>query len=137
MPNEKELVTISKFLSLVLRHKPETIGILPDANGWVPVADLLEKANNHGVAINRETLERVVETNSKKRFALSDDGMKIRASQGHSIGISLSYLPQAPPAILYHGTAQKNEQSILETGIERRSQHRGNCWTKAWKADCI
>ncbi len=113
---------ISKFLSLVLRHQPETIGIQLDKNGWTDVNELIEKANNYGIKFNRETLNHIVATNSKKRFAFNDTLDKIRASQGHSVEIELGYTNQKPPEILFHGTAEKFVQSILDTGLEKRNR---------------
>lgn len=115
-------MNISKFLSLVLRHQPETIGIQLDNNGWTDVNELIEKANNYGVKFDRETLSHIVATNSKKRFAFNDTLDKIRASQGHSVEIELGYTNQKPPEILFHGTAEKFVQSILDTGLEKRNR---------------
>lgn len=122
MLSEKENTQISKFLSLVLRHQPELLGLRPDEQGWVKVADLLQQANAHGKPITAAELDYVVETNSKKRFAFSDDRQLIRASQGHSIGVSLGYQPQQPPEILYHGTGEKSVEAIMQTGLEKRSR---------------
>ena len=91
MISEKQIIHISKFLSLILRHQPETIGIQLDQNGWTDVTELIEKANNYGVKFDREFLNHIVETNSKKRFAFNETLDKIRASQGHSIDIDLGY----------------------------------------------
>ncbi len=120
--DEKQLTRISKFLSFVLRHKPEEIGIHLDQNGWVDVSDLIEKANNHGVKFDREILDRVVATNAKKRFAFNATLDKIRASQGHSVEIHLGYTTQMPPEILYHGTGERSVPSILENGLEKRQR---------------
>jgi putative RNA 2'-phosphotransferase len=122
MINEKEDIKLSKFLSLVLRHQPQLIGIELDEQGWVYVEELLKQANAHGNDITVETLDHIVETNSKKRFAFSDDRLKIRASQGHSVDIDLGIKPLEPPAILYHGTGAQSVKSILETGLEKRSR---------------
>lgn len=122
MMGSEQQVHISKFLSLVLRHKPETIGIKLDQNGWANVDELIEKANKSGVSFDRETLNHIVATNPKKRFAFNETLNKIRASQGHSIEIELGYTNQKPPEILYHGTGQKSVKSILETGLEKRSR---------------
>ena len=81
----------SKFLSLILRHKPETIGLKLDSNGWVNVIELLNQMNKNGRQLNMSELEYVVETNNKKRFEFNDDKTKIRASQGHSLGVDLQY----------------------------------------------
>lgn len=123
MISEKETTKISKFLSLVLRHQPETIGIELDEHGWTDVETLMAKLKTKGIHIDRQILNHVVETNSKKRFAFNDTGDKIRASQGHSVEIELDYVAQQPPPILYHGTAEQFVQSIKETGLEKRQRH--------------
>ena len=115
----KNEINISKFLSLVLRHQPETIAITLDQNGWADVKDLIEKANNYGIKFDRETLNHIVATNPKKRFAFNDTLDKIRASQGHSVEIEIGYTNQKPPDILFHGTAEKFVQSILDKGLEK------------------
>jgi putative RNA 2'-phosphotransferase len=115
-------IHLSKFLSLILRHQPETIGIQLDTNGWANVNELLKKANEHGIEIDRKILNHIVETNSKKRFAFNNTQDKIRASQGHSLEIELGYTNQKPPEILYHGTGEKSVHSILNTGLEKRNR---------------
>lgn len=122
MTSDKQLTHISKFLSLVLRHQPETISIQLDQNGWTDVNDLIEKANNYGVKFDRKTLNHIVATNAKKRFAFNDTLNKIRASQGHSINIELDYKNEKPPEFLFHGTAEKFVKSILDTGLEKRNR---------------
>lgn len=122
MINEKQIIEISKFLSLVLRHKPETIGIQLDENGWTDVDKLIEKSNSYGIRFDKEILKLVVDTNSKKRFAYNETLDKIRASQGHSVDIELGYVNQKPPEILFHGTGEKSIQSILDTGLEKRTR---------------
>jgi putative RNA 2'-phosphotransferase len=123
MKSEKEINHLSKFLSLILRHKPETIGLTLEENGYVKTDLLLEKCNEHGVSIDFDTLKIVVVTNQKKRFSFSEDFKKIRANQGHSLTIELGYEPQKPPRVLYHGTAEANKDSILKQGIEKRNRH--------------
>ena len=122
MNNEKELVKISRFLSLVLRHQPDLIGIQLDENGWTDIDALLERSNRHGISIDKEILNQIVATNSKKRFAVNENLDKIRASQGHSVIIELGYKSQQPPDILFHGTSEGSVRSIFETGIEKRSR---------------
>lgn len=114
----------SKFLSLVLRHKPEEIGLRLDQNGWANVEDLLRKMKKAGRRLSREELVAVVETNDKKRFTLSEDGRNIRAAQGHSIEVDLNLTPEKPPNELYHGTASANLDSIFMDGLKpgRRQQ---------------
>lgn len=123
MVTDKEKNKVSKLLSLVLRHKPEEIGLILDDEGWASVNELIEKINNTGLALAYEDLKEVVETNDKKRFVFSDDLSKIRANQGHSINVDLKLEPATPPAILYHGTAEKNIASILEKGILKQDRN--------------
>lgn len=121
-----ETVETSKFLSFVLRHQPEAIGIQLDEQGWVDVEELLAAAGRQGRQIDRTLLERVVETNDKRRFAFSEDGLRIRASQGHSVEIDLGLAPVGPPELLYHGTATRFLDSIRAGGLtsgERRHVH--------------
>jgi putative RNA 2'-phosphotransferase len=116
----------SKLLSLVLRHKPETIGIVLDANGWVSVTELMEKINakNSRESLTFERLLRVVAENDKQRFVFNADKTRIRANQGHTVDIELGLDPKTPPAILYHGTAITNVESIKKTGINKgKRQH--------------
>jgi len=122
MISDKQITHISKFLSLVLRHQPETIGIQLDQSGWTDIDELIEKANSYGVKFDREILNHIVATNSKKRFAFNNTFDKIRASQGHSVEIELGYTNQKPPEILFHGTGEKSVQSILDTGLEKRNR---------------
>ncbi len=122
--NKKIEKSISKFLSLVLRHKPEVIGLNLDEQGWVPTEELISKYNaNRHFPITFEELDYVVQHNNKKRFAFNEDNSKIRASQGHSLEIKLNYDPLEPPEFLYHGTALKFLTSIEKTGIEKRNRH--------------
>jgi putative RNA 2'-phosphotransferase len=123
MITEKENIRISKFLSLVLRHKPETIAITLDENGWTDIQVLIHKMNEHGFNITKDILFHVVATNSKSRFALNHEKSQIRASQGHSVEIDLGYKPQQPPETLYHGTAESSVSSIMNNGLEKRSRH--------------
>jgi putative RNA 2'-phosphotransferase len=118
-----ELTTISKFMSLVLRHRPARIGLSLDRAGWAEVDDLLARAFAAGRVITRDQLNEVVATSDKRRFALSDDGLRIRANQGHSIEVDLGLEPVAPPEFLFHGTASRFVESVMATGLERRSRH--------------
>jgi len=122
MISAKKTTKISKFLSLVLRHKPETIGILLDANGWADVSKLIKKSNENDISIDMDILKHVVDTNAKKRFAFNPSMDKIRASQGHSVNIELGYTNQKPPDFLFHGTSKKSVASILKTGLEKRNR---------------
>jgi putative RNA 2'-phosphotransferase len=114
---DQKLIRISKFLCLVLRHKPETIGLTLDAEGWANVEELLPKALEHGVIIDQPTLRQIVEHSEKKRFSFSDDGQKIRANYGHSIPIAFGYESTEPPEFLFHGTAKSFLPPIGEDGL--------------------
>jgi len=114
---EKQIKNISKFLSLVLRHEPKHIGLTLDHEGWADVTELIEKVNQKGIRLDFATLQIVVDTNDKKRFAFSDDQSRIRASQGHTIEVDLNLPPQVPPAVLFHGTAVKYLPEIKEKGL--------------------
>jgi putative RNA 2'-phosphotransferase len=107
-----DIKKISKFLSLILRHKPETIGIKLDKNGWANVSEILR-----GMKIDMATLEKVVAENNKQRFSFSADKTKIRANQGHSVKVDVEMTEKIPPEILYHGTIEKNLKSIAAQGI--------------------
>ncbi len=110
-------VRTSKFLSLVLRHKPETIGIELDASGWVDVEVLLEACKEHGRTISIEQLHAVVDNNDKQRFVIRDG--RIRANQGHSLSVTLGLESVEPPDLLFHGTVEKFVESIRENGLKR------------------
>lgn len=107
---------ISKYMSMILRHRPEVIGIQLDEHGWADVNELIE-----GIAkkkkFNREILEEIVRTDSKQRYSFNEDKTKIRANQGHSISVDLELEPLEPPEILWHGTAEKYVASIEKTGL--------------------
>lgn len=119
----KNTKSTSKFLSLVLRHSPETIGIELDSAGWIDVDVLLKAINDHGKALTLEELEFVVRENDKQRFAFSEDGCQIRANQGHSVDVELGYEPAKPPEILYHGAPEKFVAAIREDGLQKMKRH--------------
>ena len=119
----REQVRVSRRISMILRHRPESAGLTLDANDWVPVAELLS-----ALRLTRAELDLIVENNDKSRFAIArrDDGADwIRASQGHSrrVGIDLDLPPAEPPAVLYHGTPASNVDSIQRDGLRSRTRH--------------
>ncbi len=115
---------ISKNLSYVLRHRPDEIGIILDENGYIAVDELIVQYNAHmKPTLTLAMLKQVVANNDKQRFAFSEDGLYIRASQGHSVQVELGYQSQQPPEVLYHGTAAANLASIRKTGLAKRSRH--------------
>ncbi|MRI35161.1 RNA 2'-phosphotransferase [Endozoicomonas sp. OPT23] len=118
----KELTKISKFLSFILRHKPEAIGISLDENGWAYIDEILDKSSEEN--ISKENILLAVETNDKQRFSIDASGQKIRANQGHSIVVDLELAENEPPEILFHGTASRFLPSIREQGlIKQQRQH--------------
>jgi putative RNA 2'-phosphotransferase len=120
---EKEIIRASKFLSLILRHEPERVGLKLGDAGWVEVDELLRTVNSYGVALTLDQLKHIVATSDKKRFAFSDDAQRIRASQGHSVEVDLKYPPQTPPELLYHGTAVRFLDSIRQHGLQKMERH--------------
>jgi putative RNA 2'-phosphotransferase len=113
----------SKFLSLVLRHDPARIGISLDSAGWTEIAALLRAAAAHGVSITRADLDEIVATSDKQRFALSADGTRIRANQGHSVSVELGLTALPPPPRLYHGTVTAALTGIRSEGLTKRARH--------------
>lgn len=120
---EKEIKILSKFLSLVLRHKPEILTLTLDEGGWADVEELINKSQLKGVDVSLEKLRNVVETNDKRRFSFSEDLKKIRANQGHSLKVNLGLTAKVPPEILFHGTAVQNIDSIKLKGIMKGNRH--------------
>lgn len=116
-------VKVSKFLSLVLRHQPQSIGITLDGAGWVEVDVLLAALARHGRPLDRAQLAEVVRSSDKQRFALSEDGTRIRANQGHSVQVELGLAPQPPPARLYHGTVAAALAGIRASGLQKGARH--------------
>lgn len=108
----------SKFLSLVLRHQPEKIGLTLDAGGWVEVQTLLAALRRYGRDMSEERLNHLVLTSDKQRFAL--EGGRIRANQGHSLQVDLGLEAIAPPSYLYHGTPLRFLDSITQEGLAAR-----------------
>ncbi len=119
----KTLNEISKLIALVLRHKPEDLGLKMDKHGWVETSALIEKINAIQ-PFTMEMLEEIVSTDNKQRYSLNQDKSLIRANQGHSIPVDLELLPATPPKTLYHGTATRFSHSIEEKGlIPMQRQH--------------
>lgn len=121
--NNSRLVKISKYLSMVLRHQPERIGIKLAPGGWVDVEELLNGCAKNRFSVTRAELLEVVAKNDKKRFSFDRTATLIRANQGHSVEIDLQLEPTVPPDVLYHGTGRGAVESILETGLCKMSRH--------------
>ncbi|MCX2743768.1 RNA 2'-phosphotransferase [Mangrovivirga sp. M17] len=116
-------VKISKFLSLVLRHKPETIDLVLDENGWADTELLIQGVQKANYSIDIDILKDIVKSNNKQRFKFNQDFSKIRANQGHSVNVDLKLEQKSPPEILFHGTATKNIDSIKQHGLLKQSRH--------------
>ena len=114
-------VKISKHLSYILRHKPESIGLTLDVEGWADIDALISKSKK--VKMTREDIIRVVNNSDKKRFIISANGQTIRANQGHSIKVDLGLKPTSPPANLFHGTATRFLESIQLEGLKKMNRH--------------
>lgn len=114
---------ISKWMSLVLRHKPELAGLQLDEHGWVATSGLIAGLNNHGLDVDMETLVQIVRDNDKQRFAFNEDYSRICANQGHSVDVMPELEQLEPPALLYHGTPDTSVAAVLATGLERRNRH--------------
>lgn len=115
----KQDINLSKFISLILRHKPEIIDIQVDKNGWCDVEELLDRMKNKGRAITRAQLDHIVESDNKGRYTYNSNGTKIRANQGHSIKVDVELKQEIPPKYLYHGTIQKYVEPIMKDGIKK------------------
>ena len=115
------LTSTSKFVSLILRHKPETIGIQLDEHGWAKVEELIAGISKTH-EINREILEEIVRTDNKQRFTFNEDKTKIRANQGHSIPVDVELPEAVPPDRLWHGTGEKYVASIEQQGLIPKSR---------------
>lgn len=114
----KKSTDTSKFLSYVLRHEPEAIELSLDKEGWAVIDDLILRAGNKGYALDKDLIFDIVENSEKKRFTISEDGLRIRAAQGHSTQqVNITYAEKMPPDILYHGTATRSIVQIREQGL--------------------
>ena len=107
---------ISKYIALILRHKPEEIGIKLDEHGWANVEELIKglQVNND---FSMEDLEEIVREDSKGRYSFNEDKTLIRANQGHSVKVDVELKEAIPPKILYHGTGEKYTKAIDEIGL--------------------
>ena len=119
----QRVVKVSKYLSRHLRHRPERLGLVLQAGGWVPVPDLLAACRRAGVAVTRAELEEVVARNDKRRFSLDEAGDRIRANQGHSVPVDLQLPPAVPPPTLFHGTHERVMDQVLQEGLRPMGRH--------------
>ena len=113
---------LSVFISLILRHKPETINIRLDKYGYANVLELIEGINKSGRKIDFNILEDIVNSDKKGRYSFNSDKTKIRANQGHSIKVDVELKECKPPSFLYHGTATRFIESINKNGLCKMSR---------------
>ncbi len=118
---DNELKKISKYLSFILRHKPEEINLELDSNGWALIEELIAKTTSF--KLTHVLIDIVVETNDKQRFAVDAAKGRIRANQGHSIEVNLDLKPTKLPEFLLHGTAERFEGAIVKTGLNKQKRH--------------
>jgi len=111
----------SKFISLILRHQPEAIGITLDEHGWANVDELIEGVSKTHY-LDMATLEQIVADDEKQRYSFNEDKTLIRANQGHSIPVDVELEEKEPPEILFHGTGEKYVSSINEQGLIPKSR---------------
>ena len=116
-----DIKKISKYLSFILRHQPDSIGLSLTNEGWANIDELIDKTKKF--KLTKESLQTVVDTNDKKRFLISDDGLRIKANQGHSIKVKLELEPVVPPEFLLHGTAQRFVGAIFKEGLSKQQRH--------------
>jgi putative RNA 2'-phosphotransferase len=117
-----EDMSISKFISLILRHKPGEIGVKLDEYGYIKTSDLIKGLNLKGYKVTISDIERIVAEDNKQRYSFNDDKSKIKANQGHSITVNLELQPIEPPKVLYHGTATRFSESICKEGIKKQNR---------------
>lgn len=116
------LENISRYMSLILRHKPDVIGISLDEHGWANVNEFINGIAKNNAGFNMESLEEIVRTDSKQRYSFNDDKTLIRANQGHSIPVDVELKEKEPPEYLYHGTGEKYVESINRQGLIPKSR---------------
>ncbi len=120
---DDKLISISKYLSYILRHQPQSIGLDLDANGWAEIDELIACAARDGRNLTREIIEEIVAGDEKQRYTVSDDGLLIRANQGHSVAVDLQLKEAEPPDFLYHGTARTSVPAIRKQGLKPMKRH--------------
>ncbi|MBQ8194900.1 MAG: RNA 2'-phosphotransferase [Oscillospiraceae bacterium] len=117
-----DLIKTGRYISYLLRHHPEDAGLTLDEHGWVDVNELISAVGRTYKGFTRTVLDEIVATNNKKRFSYSEDGMRIRANQGHTIAVDVELSEAQPPEILWHGTGEKYVESINRTGLIPKSR---------------
>lgn len=117
-----DMIKTGRYISYLLRHHPEDAGLILDEHGWADVNELISAVGRTYKGFTRTVLDEIVATNNKKRFSYSEDGMRIRANQGHTIAVDVELSEAQPPEILWHGTGEKYVESINRTGLIPKSR---------------
>ena len=121
--SDRRMRNTSKFISLILRHNPQVIGISLDEHGWADVKELIDGINRtEGHSLDMDTLDEIVRTDEKQRYSFNEDHSLIRANQGHSIPVDVELEEKIPPDILWHGTGEKYVSSIDAQGLIPKSR---------------
>ena len=118
---ERTLIEWSRLLAMVLRHKPQAVGIELDAHGWAEVSAIVSAFNKMGI-FTLAMLKEIVRDDEKQRYSFNEDGTKIRANQGHSVQVDVELTEAVPPPVLYHGTGTKYVDSINKEGLLPRQR---------------
>lgn len=116
-----DIIKVSRFISMILRHKPEEIGISLDEHGWADVDELIDGVSER-YPITMDILEEIVRTDDKQRYSFNEDKTLIRANQGHSIPVDVELEEVEPPVFLFHGTGEKYIDSIRQDGLIPKSR---------------
>ena len=121
--DDNSMIKLSKKMCYFLRHNPASIGLRFNENGYTGVEELLIELNKNGVNIDEATLKEIVGSDKKERFSFSKDKTKIRANYGHSFAVNLGLKALCPPPVLYHGTGERNVESILKNGLNKAKRN--------------
>lgn len=122
MPENKDLIKISCYISMLLRHKPEAAGLALDEHGWAAVEELIKGVSEHKAPLTMKELEFIVDSDDKGRYSFNEDKTLIRANQGHSVLVDVELEEVAPPDVMWHGTAEKYVESIEYIGLIPKSR---------------
>ena len=126
---DRRVIKASKFMAYVLRHDPDSVGLVLDESGWVDLSDLIDCAGRAGVGLSRDLIDAVLTSGDKQRFSLSDDGRRMRANYGHSLPIE-NLEPGVPPPVLFHGTEPVPRRGPhVELEPRRPKNPRGRCYS--------
>ncbi len=116
------IIKISKYLSMILRHRPQAAGIELDAHGWADIDELLAGMQKRYPLFDREMLEQIVARDEKQRYAFDETHARLRANQGHSIQVDVELQEKKTPDVLWHGSAGRFDHAIRREGLKPMSR---------------